>query len=280
MSALEWESHPELDRPVLVAAFAGWNDAGEAATTAVRYLASQWRAKGFASIDAEDFFDFTETRPMVRLEDGVTRSIEWPSNLFTAGTVPGRSRDVVFLHGTEPQLKWRTFTEAVLECARAIDASMVVTLGGLLADVPHTRAPHVTVNTTDAALMERLDLTPSHYEGPTGISGILHDACTKAGIESASLWVAVPHYVSQTPSPKAALALVERTAELLDVPVKTVDLEIASAAYEQQVTEVVEDDEDMVTYVMQLEESVDEEQVVNGDNLTAEVERFLRNQNE
>jgi len=279
MSALEWERRPNLKRPIVVAAFGGWNDAGEAATAAVRYFASKWHARSFATIDPEDFFDFTQTRPTVRLIDGVTRGVEWPTNRFTAATVPGRERDVVFLDGTEPQLKWRTFSNALIEVATELDASMVITLGGLLADVPHTRPAPVTMNSNNGDLLARYNLEPSQYEGPTGIVGIVHDACASAGIESASLWVTVPHYISQTPSPKATLALVTRTAELMDVPIDTVELEVASHAYERQVNELVEDDEDIATYVAQLEEAADEMNV-QGDNLAAEAERFLRGQQE
>ncbi len=279
MTALRWEHRPELDRPVLVAAFAGWNDAGEAATGAVKHLAEQWRARSFASIDPEDFFDFTETRPLVKLRDGVTRTIEWPSNRFTWAKAAAGGPDVVFLHGTEPQLKWRTFSDSVIECAREINASMVITLGGLLADVPHTRPSHVSGTTADPALLDRLGLQPSQYEGPTGIVGVLHYACSRAGIPSASFWVSVPHYVGHAASPKAALALVERTCSLLGVTVETTDLEIASVAHEQQVTEVVEEDEDMVFYVLQLEESDDAERG-QAERIAAEAERFLRGHGE
>ncbi len=279
MTALSWERHPKLNKPVVVAAFGGWNDAGDAATSAVRFLAGQWHARSFAEIDPEEFFNFTETRPTVRLTEGVTRSIQWPTNRFTAATVPGQNRDVVFIHGTEPQLKWRTFCDAIINCVQALDASMVITLGGLLADVPHTRPASVTANTNNTDLLRRLDLELSRYEGPTGIVGIVHDACARAGIQSASLWVTVPHYVSQTPSPKATLALVERTCELLDVPVETVDLEVAAAAYEQQVTELIEDDDDIAAYVAQLEETTDAE-ADHANNLAAEAERFLRGQSE
>ncbi len=277
MSALEWESKPELDKPVLIAAFAGWNDAGEAATMALGHLGELWRAKTFATIDPEDFFDFTATRPTVTLDGGVTRKLEWPVNVFSAASVPGRGRDIVFLDGVEPQLKWKTFSAAVTECAEAMDVSMVIMLGALLADVPHTRPSPVTGTTTSASLLERADLQLSQYQGPTGITGVLHDYLSKTGIASASLWAAVPHYVGQTPSPKAALALIRRTASLLDVPVDVAELEVAATNYEQGVTEVVEEDDDMVNYVAQLEASSDEERL-HSDSLVAEAEKFLRDQ--
>lgn len=279
MSALEWELKPELNKPILIAAFAGWNDAGEAATTTLSYLNDLWRARTFASIDAEDFFDFTSTRPIVTLEDGITRRIDWPLNIFSATSVPGRGRDIILLDGVEPQLKWKTFSAAIVECAQALDTSMVITLGALLADIPHTRPAPVTGTTTSPALLDRSGLEVSRYQGPTGITGVLHDACAGAGIDSASLWAAVPHYVGQTPSPKAALALGQRTVSLLDIPLDFTELEIAAASYERQVTEVVDGDEDMAAYVAQLEENADESRL-HSDNLVAEAERFLRNQDE
>ena len=277
MDPLKWQSRPELDRPVLIAAFAGWNDAGDSATTAVQFLSSTWNATQFAEIDPEEFFDFTSTRPVLRLEEGVIRHIQWPSNRLSRAAIPERGQDIVFLDGMEPQLRWRTFSNAVIECAKAIDVSMVVTLGALLADVPHTRPAPVNGTTSSTTLTDGLGLQMSRYEGPTGITGVLHETCRQAGIESASLWAAVPHYVSQTPSPKAALALVQRTASLIDTPVDTAALETASIEYEQQVSSIVNEDEDMVSYVAQLEENNDAERLQN-DNIVAEAERFLRDQ--
>jgi proteasome assembly chaperone (PAC2) family protein len=274
----------------MVIAFEGWNDAGDAASTAESYLADQWRARRFASIDPEEFYDFTTTRPQIRLVDGITRSIDWPTNEFKAAAIPGTSRDAVFLHGTEPQLRWRTFAATVIGVAQAVGVEMVVTLGALLAEVPHTRPVRVTGTGADPELVARLGLHQSRYEGPTGIVGVLHDGLARAGVASASLWATVPHYVGQTPSPKAALALVERTAELLDSRVATTDLDIAAAAYERQVSEAVEADEDAAAYVRSLELTDDDNddstdtddldegriEVFGGDALAAEVERFLR----
>jgi proteasome assembly chaperone (PAC2) family protein len=266
----------------MVVAFEGWNDAGDAASSATTYLAEAWQARRFASIDPEEFFDFTTTRPQVRLTDGLTRSIDWPANEFSAAAIPGTTRDVVFLHGTEPQLRWRTFSSAILGVAESLAVEMVVTLGALLAEVPHTRPVRVTGTAIDTELVTRLGLQRSQYEGPTGIVGVLHEALSRAGVASASLWATVPHYVGQTPSPKAALALVERTAELLEAPVVTTDLDLASAAYERQVSEAVEADEDAAAYVQSLEAGdVDGDDELplhpeQGDALAAEVERFLR----
>jgi len=279
MDALTWNQRPELHRPVLVAAFAGWNDAGDAATGAARWLASQWGARDLASIDPEEFFDFTATRPVVHLSQGSSRSVEWPVNHFSVARAPS-GRDVVFLHGIEPHLKWRTFCTLVLDVAREVGAEIVLTLGGLLADVPHTHPAPVTAHSTDPELLTRFNFRPSQYEGPTGVVGVLHHACLDAGIPSASLWVAVPHYVSQTASPKAMLALVRRTADVLDIPVDTTDLELASAAYERQVTDVVAADEEMAEYVAQLEANDESDELDSADRLAAEAERFLRGQGE
>jgi len=273
---LRWHFRPELDEPVLVVAFEGWNDAGDAASSAVRWFGDRWDATPFADIDPEDFFDFTSTRPEVRIEDGA-RVIDWPSNEFSATTVPGTGRDLVLLQGVEPQLRWRTFTDAILEVARAFDARMVVTLGALLAEVPHSRPVSVVGTAYDEEVVTRLGLAPSQYQGPTGIVGVLHDRCRSAGLQSASLWATVPSYVPGAPSPKATLALVEKTAELLGEPVITTDLEIASASYERQINELVDDDEETQAYVAALEQRHDEEADADepGD-LVEEVERFLR----
>jgi proteasome assembly chaperone (PAC2) family protein len=264
----------------MIVAFEGWNDAGDAASTAATYLADAWKARTFASIDPEDFFDFTSTRPQVRLVDGITRRIDWPVNEFRTASLPGTDRDVVFLHGTEPQLRWRTFAHAVLDVAQTLGVEMVITLGALLAEVPHTRPVRVTGTAVDEALVARLGLQRSRYEGPTGIVGVLHDALSRAGLVSASLWATVPHYVGQTPSPKATLALVERTAEVLDCPLVTTDLDLAAAAYERQVSEAVEADEDAAAYVHSLEANDEDGEdglhVEGGDAIAAEVERFLR----
>jgi proteasome assembly chaperone (PAC2) family protein len=284
MEIVRWDQRPQLRRPVLVAAFEGWNDAGDAATLAVRYLCETWGARRFASLDPEEFYDFTTTRPTVKLVDGITRTIEWPGNELWAASVPGTGRDVVLLQGVEPQLKWRTYCGAVLEVAEFLRVELAVTLGALLADVPHTRPVRVTGTAHDTELATRLGLQRSRYEGPTGIVGTLQDACAKIGIPSASLWATVPHYVHQVPSPKAALALVERSAGLLGARVNPLELRVAADTYVTEVSARVADDEDASAYVTQLEEADDLEQrteaaegaLPSGDTLAAEVERFLR----
>ena len=272
---------PPLRRPVLVAAFEGWNDAADAASSAARYLRDRWSARPFADIDPEEFYDFSSTRPHVRLVDGITRQIDWPSNELSAAELPGTSRDVVVLLGTEPQLRWRTFASEVVGLAGELKIELVVILGALLADVPHTRPVRVTGTAADDELVRRLDLAHSSYEGPTGIVGVLHDAFRRAELPSASLWAAVPHYVAATPSPKASLALIRRTTRLLSTSVATDELESAAADYERQVSEVVASDEDVSAYVSRLEASIDEGDLADmempsGDALAAELERFLR----
>lgn len=276
---LHWSSRPRLHRPVLVAAFEGWNDAGNAATTAVRYLAEQWSAKPFAAIDPEIFYDFTTTRPHVQIDDEGRREIIWPENQLSAISV-NDELDVITLTGTEPQLRWRTFCTQITGLAQLFDARLVVTVGALLAEVPHTRPTPVYGAAYDDEVTSELGLMPSRYEGPTGIVGVLHAACRDAGLRSASLWAAVPTYIPSAPSPKAALALVERTAKLLSVTSSTDELEAATAEYEEQITELVDAEDETRDYLHQLEEAYDENEGLLGETetLVEEVEQFLRDQ--
>ena len=277
---LQIDEHPQLERPVLIAAFRGWNDGGQGASLAGAYLARAWAAQEFARIDAENFYDFQATRPMVSLVDGYTRKIEWPENTFLHAPLPGGGRDAIILLGVEPNLRWRSFSAHVSGLAKELGVELVVTLGSLLADVPHTRPAPVTGSANDPELIERLGLQASRYEGPTGIVGVLHDACMQAGIPSASLWAAVPHYVSLTPSPRAAKALVDRLAELLEADVDTAELDEAADSYQQQVSEAVASDEETLAYVQELERRVDElaeeADLPSGDAIAAELTRFLR----
>jgi proteasome assembly chaperone (PAC2) family protein len=271
---------PELRSPVLVAAFRGWNDGGQAASLAASYLAKLWKAQQFAEIDPEGFFDFQVTRPHVSLVEGVTRKIEWPETGFRHAALPGTERDAVLLTGNEPNVRWKTFTGLIVELVQELRIELVVTLGSLLADVPHTRPAPVTGSASDAELVERLGLETSRYEGPTGIVGVLHDACRSAGIASASLWAAVPHYVSLAPSPRAAQALCDRLAGLLSVDIDTEELRQAGEAYAEQVSAAVATDEETQAYVEELEQRTDEMpdeiQLPSGDALAAELTRFLR----
>jgi proteasome assembly chaperone (PAC2) family protein len=265
---------------VLVAAFRGWNDGAQGASLAASFLAQAWEARRFADVDPEEFFDFQATRPHVVLEEGLTRRINWPETAFYHAPVPGTERDAVLALGIEPSLRWRTFSEEIVELARELGVELVVTLGALLADVPHTRPAPVTGSASDPKLVEELGLAASRYEGPTGIVGVLHDACRRAEVPSASLWAAVPHYASLAASPKAALALCERLAGLLGTEFDLADLERASTAYEQQVTDAVASDEETAAYVQELEARRDalgeELDVPSGETLAAELTRFLR----
>lgn len=278
---------PTLDRPVLIAAFRGWNDGGQAASLAAGYLAKVWDAERFADVDPEGFFDFQATRPHVSLVEGMTRRIDWPENALYHARPDGLDRDAVLLIGVEPNLRWRTFSSLVVGFARELGVELVVSLGALLADVPHTRPSPVTGSASDHELVERLGLKVSRYEGPTGIVGVLHDACRREGLDSASLWAAVPHYVSLAPSPRAALALCERLGTLLGTDIDTAELEEAVDAYTQQVSDAVASDADTVAYVEELEQRadadeeepepkrIDEAELPSGDALAAELTRFL-----
>ncbi len=270
---------PELRSPVLICAFEGWNDAGDASSTAVGHVLDRWGAEKFASIDPEEFYDFTSLRPTVEIVDGFDRALHWPENSFHAARLEDAPFDAVLLLGVEPQMRWRTFCDQVLETARAVGAEMVVTMGALLADVPHTRPVQVIGTAYDEATAQRLGLEPSNYEGPTGILGVLHAQARDAGFTVASLWGAVPAYIPGATSPKAALALVEKLTTLLDVNVYTTDLEIATVAYERQISELVAEDEDTAEFVHELEERFDEEaEFLSSDSLVDEVEQFLRDQ--
>ena len=281
---LRIDHRPELTRPILVAAFRGWNDGAQAASLAAGYLAKTWDADRFAEVDPEDFFDFQAARPHVTLEEGLTRRIDWPETSFYHARPAGLDRDVVLLLGIEPNLRWRTFTELVVGLAEELGIEMLITLGALLADVPHTRSAPVTGSASDEELVEQLGLSASRYEGPTGIVGVLHDVCGKRGIPSASLWAAVPHYVSLTPSPRGALALCERLGSVLGIEIDADELEEAARNYEEQVSEAVASDEETAAYVDELERRSDQlddaTELPSGDALAAELTRFLRERDE
>jgi proteasome assembly chaperone (PAC2) family protein len=281
---LRIDERPELERPILVAAFRGWNDGAQAASLAAGYLAKTWGAERFADVDPENFFDFQATRPHVSLEEGLTRRIDWPETAFYHARPEGLDRDIVLLLGIEPNLRWRTFTDLVVGLARELGIELLITLGALLADVPHTRSAPVTGSATDKELVERLGLSASRYEGPTGIVGVIHDECGKSGIPSASLWAAVPHYVSLTPSPRGALALCERLGDVLGIQIEADELEEAARNYEEQVSEAVASDEETAAYVDELERRSDQlddaTELPSGDALAAELTRFLRERDE
>ncbi|MCU1361169.1 MAG: hypothetical protein JWN99_2458 [Ilumatobacteraceae bacterium] len=303
MEHVRWLAQPKLQRPTVVAAFTGWNDAGDAASNAVRHLIEGWGAQVLAEIDPEEFTDFATVRPHVRLADGHTRSIVWPTVGVWSASTPGG--DVILVLGPEPALRWRMFAQQVIGIARHHGSNLVLTLGALLADVPHSRPVQLIGTATDPDLIARFDLQRSRYEGPTGIVGVLHDACQTADVASASLWAAVPAYASQVPSPKASLALVTRTCGLLGTPTPVGRLGQEAVDYEGRVSALVSDDDDLTGYVARLEtmnidedddedDEDDDDDVVGGeltdalepidveslnsDELMAEVERFLRDQ--
>lgn len=281
----------------MIAAFSGWNDAADAASTAVRTLIKAWDAELLADIDPEEFTDFATIRPSVRLDNGVTRSIVWPKVSLWHASTPGS--DVILVLGPEPSLKWRLFTEQIISVAIRYDASMMLTLGALLADVSHRNDVQILGTASDAATIERFDLQKSRYEGPTGIINVLHDACTQNSLPSASLWAAVPAIASQIPSPKAANALISRAGEIIGTPAPLGVLHNQVVAYDSKVEEMIDDDDDLREYVERIE-SMDDDDAFGLDNpnqlefdfvsdakevveddietLVDEVEKFLRDQ--
>ena len=280
---VEWSERPDLRRPALVVAFKGWNDAGEAATAALDFLIESFEAIEFARIDPEEFYDFTAVRPTIRLEGGRTRVIEWPENTFHAAKVAGADHDLILFEGVEPSLKWRGFTRILLDVARELGAERVITLGALLADVPHSRPVPMTGIASDQGLVEELGFERSTYEGPTGIVGVLHHACAEASIHSVSLWASVPHYVAAAPNPKAALALIRSFEGAAGVAVEARDLEESAEDYERQVSAAVASDPDVKSFVERLEQTMDEaaddmppERIPSADAIARDFQRFLR----
>ena len=289
MDHVRWLAEPTLRNPTMLYAFTGWNDAGDAASSAVRTLVENWGATAIAEVDPEPFTDFATIRPHVRINAG-RRSIVWPTVGLWSASVPGG--DVLMVLGPEPSLRWRLFTEQLVGIAERFGTRMTVSLGALLADVPHTRPVQIFGTATDPDVMDRFDLQRSRYEGPTGIVGVLQEALATAGLASASLWAAVPQYAAQLPSPKAALALVERACELIGSPAPTDGLDAAAAEYDARVAALIADDEDLTDYVSRLETLIDDEADDEDDTaetdvpavevtldpgeLVAEVERFLR----
>ncbi len=284
MQPLIWEHRPDgLRAPALVCAFTGWNDAGDAASAALQFLGSSLGATRVARIDPEDIFDFQAPRPKVKLVEGRTRQIEWPEVEIYEARVPRAPRDLVLLQGAEPSMRWRSFCRLIVDLAEAMGTQMVVTLGALLADVPHSRPVPITGLSSDEGLVERVGLSPSSYEGPTGIVGALHAACQDAGIPTASLWASVPHYVAAAPNPKAALALVRKLEGLVGVSVDAEELERSAADYERQVSLAVQSDPDVQAFVERLERAAAEEEeemgpedLPSGDVIAREFQRFLR----
>ncbi|WP_018656456.1 PAC2 family protein [Actinomadura flavalba] len=274
---VELESVPELVDPVVVAAFEGWNDAGEAASGVVRHLAENWDAVPVAELDPDEYYDFQVTRPLVEMTDGETRGIVWPTTRISWARLP-TGRDVVLVHGIEPNMRWRSFCREIVGLVLELGARRVILCGALLADAPHTRPVPVTGAASDVGLVTTLNLEPTRYEGPTGILGVLQDACAKADLETVSLWAAVPHYVAQPPSPKATLALLRRVEDVLDVTVPLGELPEEARAWEHGVNELAEEDTEVADYVRTLEEQKDAADLpeATGDAIARDFERYLR----
>jgi proteasome assembly chaperone (PAC2) family protein len=268
---------PELVDPVLIGAFEGWNDAGDAASSAIEHLELIWDARPLAAIDPEDYYDFQVNRPTVSLVDGVTRRIEWPTTRFSICRPEGLDRDVVLMRGIEPNMRWRGFCDRILDLARELGVETVVTLGALLADTPHTRPTPVSGTAYDGTSAARFHLETSRYEGPTGITGILQDACVRVGIPAISFWAAVPHYVSQPPSPKATLALLHRVEEVLDIPVPLGALPDQADEWVSLVDQMASEDAEVTEYVKSLEERDPQDMSeASGEAIAREFERYLR----
>jgi proteasome assembly chaperone (PAC2) family protein len=283
VDSLTWQGDlPHLRSPVLVCAFRGWNDAAAAASTALGAVIASLDSELIAKIDPEDYFDFQSTRPTIVMDEGQTRRIEWPENNLIAARVPTADRDLVLLDGTEPNLRWRTFSETVATAADALGVELVITLGSLIAEVSHTLPVPITGLASDQQLVEELDLERSSYEGPTGIVGIVHDLCRQAGIDSASLWAAVPHYVAAVPNPKAALALLRRLEGLTGIAVEASELEEEATDYEEQIGRAIAANPEIEELVSRIEAeqvdllAADGEELPSADSIAREFQRFLR----
>jgi proteasome assembly chaperone (PAC2) family protein len=282
VDSLSWEGDvPQLRSPILVCAFRGWNDASGSATTALETAAAAFDAEPIARVDPEDYFDFQANRPTISLSEGQARRIDWPRNELLAVRVPGADRDLVLLDGTEPNLRWRGFSETIATAADALGVEMVITLGALIAEVSHTLPVPITGLASDEQLVEELELERSSYEGPTGIVGVLHDRCRRLGMSSASLWAAVPHYVAAVPNPKAALALLRRLEGLTGIAVEASELEDEATSFEEQISRAVAANPEIAELVERIEaeqaEQLDEGgDVPSADTIAREFQRFLR----
>jgi proteasome assembly chaperone (PAC2) family protein len=275
---IELEGLPELVDPVLIAAFEGWNDAGEASSGVIAHLESAWKAEPLVALDPDDYYDFQVTRPVVEMTDGLTNSIVWPTTRLLRARPAGVERDVVLLRGIEPNMRWRSFCADIIEICHELGVELAVMLGALLNDSPHTRPVPILGGATDETLARSTNLELSRYEGPTGIVGVLQDACERSGLPSVSFWAAVPHYVAQPPCPKATIALLRRVEDLLDVPIPLGDLDEEARAWERGVDELASQDTEVAEYVKELEERKDAAELpeASGDAIAAEFERYLR----
>lgn len=279
---MELDGVPDLDDPVLVAAFEGWNDAGEAATGVVEHLEESWQAVPLGKIDPEEYYDFQVNRPHVSVDETGVRSLDWPTTRVSLARPAGVGRDVVLVRGIEPNMRWRGFCAELLAAVRDLGVERIVTLGALLADVPHTRPVPVTVSTSDEKLAKSLGLEPSRYQGPTGIVGVLQDAARRDGLVATTLWAAVPHYVAQSPCPKATLVLLRRIEDLLNLPVPLGDLPDEARAWQHGVEELATEDPEIADYVRRLEQARDTTDLpeASGEHIAREFERYLRRRDE
>jgi proteasome assembly chaperone (PAC2) family protein len=279
---VELDGVPDLDDPVLVAAFEGWNDAGEAATGVVEHLEESWQAVPLGKIDPEEYYDFQVNRPHVSVDETGVRSLDWPTTRVSLARPAGVGRDVVLVRGIEPNMRWRGFCVELLAAVRDLGVERIVTLGALLADVPHTRPVPVTVSTSDEKLAKSLGLEPSRYQGPTGIVGVLQDAARRDGLVATTLWAAVPHYVAQSPCPKATLVLLRRIEDLLNLPVPLGDLPDEARAWQHGVEELATEDPEIADYVRRLEHARHTTDLpeASGEHIAREFERYLRRRDE
>jgi proteasome assembly chaperone (PAC2) family protein len=286
---MEIQQIPLLREPIMIMAFSGWNDAAEAASGAVEHLLSGWRDKNddvlpelIANVESEDFYDFQVNRPVVSIDESEIRSITWPSTQVFGMVIPSMKRDLVIVTGVEPSMKWKSFSSDLLDLADDLEVSLIVSLGSLLADTPHTRPISVTGTGAHPSIANRLGVSVSKYEGPTGILGIIQDGCMRRGIDAISLWAAVPHYASNAPSPKATLALINTLEEFLDIKIPLSDLPEKADAWEREVNDLAAEDSEIAEYVKALEESKDAAELpdVSGDTIAREFERYLRRQQE
>jgi len=284
---MEIHQIPLLREPIMIMAFSGWNDAAEAASGAVEHLLSGWRDKNddvlpelIAEVESEDFYDFQVNRPVVSIDDSAIRSITWPSTQVFGMSIPSMDRDLVIVTGVEPSMKWKSFTSDILDLADDLEVSLIVSLGSLLADTPHTRPITVTGTGAHPAIANRLGVSVSKYEGPTGILGIIQDGCMRRGIDAISLWAAVPHYAANSPSPKATLALINTLEEFLNIKIPLSDLPDRADSWEREVNDLASDDSEIADYVKALEESKDAAELpeISGDTIAKEFERYLRRQ--
>jgi PAC2 family len=279
---VELDGVPDLDEPVLIAAFEGWNDAGEAATGVVEHLEESWQAVPLGKLDPEEYYDFQVNRPHVSVDETGVRSLDWPTTRLSLARPPGVGRDVVLVRGIEPNMRWRAFCHELLTAVRELGVERIVALGALLADVPHTRPVPVTVSTSDETLAKSLGLEPSRYQGPTGIVGVLQDAARRGGLVATTLWAAVPHYVAQSPCPKATLVLLRRIEDLLNLPVPLGDLPDEARAWQHGVEELATEDPEIADYVHRLEQARDTTDLpeASGEHIAREFERYLRRRDE